>query len=162
MKINDDNRKLAEIFLNLEKQRGAQNTIKKFIVDDKETTDQTHILECIKEFYETLFKKREQKTVTEIKSFLSHINIPKLSEDKRKLCEEDLTEKDLCDSLKSMQNDKSPGNDGLTKEFYETFWNKLKEIFVDSVSETKEKGHLSTSQRQAIIRLIAKKIKIRD
>ena len=48
MKINDDNRKLAEIFLNLEKQRGAQNTIKKFIVDDKETTDQTHILECIK------------------------------------------------------------------------------------------------------------------
>ena len=100
--------------------------------------------------------------MTEIKSFLSHINIPKLSEDKRKLCEEDLTEKDLCDSLKSMQNDKSPGNDELTKEFYETFWNELKEIFIDSVSETKEKGHLSTSQRQAIIRLIEKKIKIRD
>ena len=71
MNINDDNRKLAEFFLNLEKQRGAQNTIKKFIVDDKETTDQTHILECIKEYYETLFKKRGQKTVTEIKSFLS-------------------------------------------------------------------------------------------
>ena len=30
------------------------------------------------------------------------------------------------------------------------------------MSETKEKGHLSTSQRQAIIRLIEKKIKIRD
>ena len=53
--------------------------------------------------------------MTEIKSFLSHINIPKLSEDKRKLCEEDLIEKDLCNSLKSMQNDKSPGKDGLTK-----------------------------------------------
>ena len=35
---------------------------KKFIVDDKETTDQTHILECIKEFYETLFKKTQMKT----------------------------------------------------------------------------------------------------
>ena len=46
-----------------------------------------------------------------------------------------------------MQNDKSPGNNGLTKEFYETFWNKLKEIFVDSVLEAKEKGHLSISQR---------------
>ena len=44
-----------------------------------------------------------------------------------------------------MQNDKSPG--GLKKEFYETFWNKLKEICTDSVSETKEKEHLSTSQR---------------
>ena len=56
-----------------------------------------------------------------------------------------------------MQNDKSPGNDVSTKEFYVTFWNELKEIFIDSVSETKEKGHLSTSQRQAIIRLTEKK-----
>ena len=38
----------------------------------------------------------------------------------------------------------------LTKEFFETFWNKLKEIFVDSKSETKGKGYLSQrSQRQA-------------
>ena len=33
--------------------------------------------------------------------------------------EEPLTEKELYDSLKSMPNEKSPGNDGLTKEFYE-------------------------------------------
>ena len=46
--------KSTKPFLNLEKQRGAQNSIKKLIVDDKETTDQTHISECIKEFYETL------------------------------------------------------------------------------------------------------------
>ena len=56
-----------------------------------------------------------------------------------------------------MQNDKSPRNDGLTKEFYETFWDDLKEIFVNSVREAKEIGHLSTSQRQAIIKLIEKK-----
>ena len=90
--------------------------------------------------------------MTEIKNFLSHINISKLSEDKGKLCQEDLTEKDLCNSLKSIQNDK----------FYETFWNELKEIFIDSVSKTKEKANLSRYQRQVIIRLIEKKIKIRD
>ena len=58
-----------------------------------------------------------------------------------------------------MQSDKSPGNDGLTKKMYEAFWTDLKEIFVDSVSEAKEKGILSTSQRQAIIKLIEKKDK---
>ena len=47
-----------------------------------------------------------------------------------------------------MQNHKSPGNDGLIKEFYETFSTELKEIFVDSVLEAKEKGILSPSQRQ--------------
>ena len=56
-----------------------------------------------------------------------------------------------------MQSDKSPGNDGLTKEFYETFWTELKEIFVYSVSEAKEKGILSICQRQAIIKLIETK-----
>ena len=81
-----------------------------------------------------------QNPVTEIKSFLSHINIPKLSKDKAKLCDEELTERDLYGSLRSMQNDKSPGSNGLTKENYETYWNELKDSFIYSVSETKKKA----------------------
>ena len=38
-----------------------------------------------------------------------------------------------------MHNDKSPGNNGLTKEFYEIFWDDLKEIFVNSVTEKKDR-----------------------
>ena len=55
-----------------------------------------------------------------------------------------------------MQNYKFPSNDGLTKEFHETFWNERKEIFADSVLETKEKRHLSISQSQAVIKLTEK------
>ena len=66
--------------LNLEKQWRAQNTIKKPIVF--KIKDQRHILECISEFYESLFKKWKRKTAAEIKSFISHMNIAKLSEDK--------------------------------------------------------------------------------
>ena len=64
--------------------------------------------------------------------------------------------------MKSIQSNKSPGNNGLTKDFYKKFRIELKEIFVDSVSEAKEKGILSTSQRQAIIKLIEKRIETRD
>ena len=101
--------------MNLEKQQGFQNTIKKLVIDDKEITDQMHVLEHIKKFYEKLFKKREQTTAIEKKIFFL-----KLSENQTKLREVDLTKKDLYISLKNMQNDKSPDNDGLTKEFYET------------------------------------------
>ena len=60
-------------------------------------------------------------------------------------------------ALKSMQNNKYPGNDGLTKEFYETFWNEIKNPFMNSVMEAREKKKLSTSQPQAVIKVIEKK-----
>ena len=58
-----------------------------------------------------------------------------------------------------MPNDKSPGNDGLTKEFFETFWSEIKKTFLSCVIHSFDKGELCTSQRQAIIKLIEKKDK---
>ena len=40
--------KSKKYFLNLEKQRGSQNTMKKLVVDNKEITEETHILEHIR------------------------------------------------------------------------------------------------------------------
>ena len=59
----------------------------------------------------------------------------------------------------SMQNNKSPGNDWLTKEFFITFWEDIKDVFLNSCRTTKLKKELSTSQRQAVIKLIEKKDK---
>ena len=58
-----------------------------------------------------------------------------------------------------MPNDKSPGNDGLTKEFLETFWSEIKQTFLSFVIHSFDKGELCTSQRQAIIKLIERKDK---
>ena len=52
-----------------------------------------------------------------------------------------------------MENNKSPGNDDLTKEFYCTFWNERK--FLNSLRESKCLKAIYT-QRQAIIRFIEK------
>ena len=47
-----------------------------------------------------------------MENFFSDVDIPKLSENQVKICEENLTEKDFYNSSKSMQSNKSPGNDG--------------------------------------------------
>ena len=75
-----------------------------------------------KRFVGNTFWKYKPKTTSEIKDFLNAIDIPKLSEDQVKLCEEDLTERDLYKTLRSTRNDKSPGNDGLTQRI---LWNLL-------------------------------------
>ena len=55
--------------------------------------------------------------------------------------------------MKNMQTNKSPGNDGLTKEFYEGFWDEIKELLIASATEAKHRGQLTISQRQAIIEI---------
>ena len=49
--------------------------------------------------------------------------------------------------MKNKQTYKSPGNDGLTKEFYEGFWDEIKELLIASATEAKQRGELSISQR---------------
>ena len=60
------------------------------------------------------------------------------------------------DSLLSMGPNKTPGNDGLSKEFYMTFWNSVKEVLIDSLNYSFDNGQLSTTQRQVVITLLEK------
>ena len=60
-------------------------------------------------------------------------------------------------ALKYMLYNKSPGNDGLTKEFQETFWEEIKIPLCDSITRSYQNGELSVSQKQAVIKLIEKK-----
>ena len=62
-------------------------------------------------------------------------------------------------ALKAMENNKTPGTDGLTPEFYRYFWNLLGSFMVSSFTYAFRNGTLSISQRQGIISLIPKKKK---
>ena len=72
-----------------------------------------------------------------------------------------LTYKELF-ALKGIPNSKSPGNGGFTKEFHETFWDELSDYFINAIKLAYQKKALTTSQRQAVIKLIKKKKKNRD
>ena len=54
--------------------------------------------------------------------YLGNINIPKLQDNDIERCEGKLTLKECFEALNSMKNNKSPGNDGFTKEFYVRFF----------------------------------------
>ena len=100
-------------------------------------------------FYENLFKKNVSKSDSEKKLFLNSIASPILTSKSFNICESEITEKGLITALESM--------DGLTKEFYEHFWDDLKFYFINSLKQSKIEGNISISQRQANIKLIVKK-----
>ena len=59
-------------------------------------------------------------------------------------------------AMKEMASNKSPGNDGLSVEFYILFWPLIGNLVVDSVNSAFGKKELSSSQKQAVISLIHK------
>ena len=73
------------------------------------------------------------------------------------LCEGELSKNELYYALKDLPNNKSPGNVGLTKEFFLTFWDDIKDLYLSSIWTAGIKKEFSSSQRQAIIKLIEKK-----
>ena len=54
------------------------------------------------------------------------------------------------------ENDKAPGEDGFTVEFYTYFFELLGNDLIASFNEAHEKGELSISQRRGLITLIPK------
>ena len=58
-----------------------------------------------------------------------------------------------------MPSNKTPGNDGITREFYIAFFDLIKDLLMSSINYSWEVGELSTSQEQAVITLVEKKRK---
>ena len=114
-----------------------QSQIRKIIVNDQEITDPNIILNEIRNFYESLFKKGDSKRPSQINDFLDKVQLPKSNITEINECDDELSEKELYISLMSMQNNKSPGNDGLSKEFFVTFWEDIKDVFFKFMSCSK-------------------------
>ena len=73
-----------------------------------------------------------------------------------------VSSKELDMAIKQFKNEKSPGSDGLTIEFFKTFWSKLKKPLLESINYSLQNQLLSKTQREGIITLIPKKDKPRE
>ena len=94
-----------------------------------------------------------------IHKFIEGLKIPELNVEEQDSLEKDLTFKELKDALTSFA-DKSTGEDGFTKEFYEAFFDLLEKDLLNSYNEAFNKGSLSVSQKRGTITLIPMKMKI--
>ena len=66
--------------------------------------------------------------------FINNQALPKLSDIQRTQCGGLMTENELFKSIKSLKNNKTPGTDGLTAEFYQFFWQDIKHVLLASIN----------------------------
>ena len=111
------------------------------------------IIHHVRAFYEQLFHK-EEVDQSLVDYFLK--DLPVLTQENLKLCEGLLSREECFHALTHMKNYKSPGIDGLPKEFYEMFWSFLGDSFVKMANYCFREGKLSKTQRVGVITLICK------
>ena len=154
----EEGEKSTSFFLSLEKRNQINNSIYSVEKDDGSViTDTTDMINETRNFYERLYTS-EGISQEDINRYLQNVTaITALSEEEAILCEGDITESECLEALNKMKPGKSPGDDGLPYEFYITFWDHIKTPLVNSFRYSYINGHLSESQRRAIITLIHKK-----
>ena len=91
--------------------------------------------------------------------FLLDDSSPHLTPEESKVLGSPITLEEFCLSLLSMKKDKAPGLDGITIEFYQEFFDIIRNTMFNSFMHAFEKGKLLTSQKRGVIKLIPKKDK---
>ena len=109
------------------------------------------------QFYKTNFDPGEEKEMSrKFQSFVGNLNLTHLEEHENLELEAEINIEEVQSAVNSFQNNKTPGDDGFTKEFYETFFDLIGPALLDSLNAGFECGTLSTSQRRGVISLIPK------
>ena len=125
---------LQDISLNYEEKVILQLKTRsdEIITDIKEINKEIEIYfsELLQSQLDTTLKRESNKLFSD---FVSGLDIPKVSDEENALIEKALTIEELKASLKSFQNNKTPGDDGLTKEFYEVFLTYLGNIYLTPI-----------------------------
>ena len=148
--------KSTKYFFNKEKRNGQQCQIHQLINKDNDIINgKTQILHEAQSFYQQLYHQ-EETNPHKINDITSHIDNNLNIEQSNNLNQE-ITTQEIHLAIKDMENDKSPGDDGLPKEFYEENIQTLLPILKEVLNFTFQQNIQPLSQKNAIIKLIYKK-----
>ena len=147
----------TKYFLNLERRNYNKKTISELRVENETIIkNETQVLDAIEKYFNDLYTSASSAAQEEYDSFTQELRLPKLSDEERDELEGLLRYDECKQVLETFQNDKSPGEDGFTVEFYKFFFELLGHNLVESFNEAYKANELSISQRRGIITLIPK------
>ena len=149
-----ENHKNSKYFLNKFKEDRDRPVISQLITNNGTVTNNQEILKEAHAFYSDLYRDRPSILPEEDLD-----NAPSLSNHHFEVLSNDITQEELLSALKKMKQSSAPGSDGLTVKFYIHFWNIIKDDLFDCYNFCFQAGHMSTSQRQGLIKLIPKKLR---
>ncbi|MBY0580759.1 MAG: reverse transcriptase family protein [Rickettsiales bacterium] len=149
--------KCSKFFCGLEKQKLAKQLVTEINGrDGLIKTEPKEILTEFENYYKNLYKHKENDKLSQI-SLFSNAMVKKISKDENKMLEKEILECEIKQSLWQMKNNKSPGSDGLTIEFYKCFFDIIKKDLTKSINNVLITGEMSNSQKEALITCIFKK-----
>jgi exonuclease III len=150
--------KSSKFFLNLEKRNFNNKTIKRLRLSNGTITmEEKNILKELHSFYSKLYTTTHN--IAPDFTELDDIILPILSNNEQQSCEGLLSENEILEVLKSCSNNKSPGTDGFSAEFYKFFWKDIKCYLTNALNFNYINNKLSITQREGLITLIPKKEK---
>ena len=152
----EDGEKCTKYIIQLENRNYKTKYIKTIHVDERVVNEQKEILYEQKQFYADLYtEKTRNGTCSDDCSLLANPQ-NKLCDKDKKICDNVITIEECSESIKNLPNNKSPGSDGYTTEFYKFFWQDIKSLVFESFLYSFEIGELSLEQRRAILTLLPK------
>ena len=151
----EEGEKNTKYFINLEKRNYDRKYIKKLIADNGiEITNQKDIVKEQMSFYQNLYTTKNLKNSHS--KFLENENIPKLAKELQEKCDLPLSIEECGVALSKLQNNKSPGSDGITTNFYKFFWTDIKDLLYQSYIYSYNNGSLTTYKKIGVLNLAPK------
>lgn len=156
--------KPSRYFSNLEKRNYVNKSVNKIKNNsNQEITNQTEILEEIKQYYSDLYASRDDVLESaDLNNMLCDFAILKLEDKMKEFLDRRLDFEEIGQTVKTMNNDKSPGPDGFPVDFYKFFGKDIGKLVFNSLSYAHCQSNSSYTQKQGIITFIPKGNKPRE
>ena len=114
--------------------------------DGRLVNTQEEILKETTNFYQRLYTSETTDDLAQ--DYLLNNLTQTLTDEDRATGEGEITLDELFTAIKSFANDKSPGCDGLTADFYQTFFNVIGKDLAEVINDGFNRGELSLSMRR--------------